>query len=137
VTLANEMQATRCTYTWHMSLLCTIHTHTVVHIQAVQSLYGPLQRISYVHPEFVLEVVLPVLGSQNPLVQVVAQAACTGIAATAHFAQVDSDNTYASNSTQQVYAIQSCTDELFLKTSMFSISVGEYTTVSFARCAHL
>jgi hypothetical protein len=72
-------------------------------LQAVQSLYGPLQRISYVNPESVLEVVLPVSGSQNRLVQVVAQAACSGIAATALFAQVDSDSVYASNSTQQVY----------------------------------
>jgi hypothetical protein len=97
------MHATLLTYTQHISVRCLISYLYHVYIQAVQSLYAPLQRISYVHSESVLEVVLPVLGSQNRLVQVVTQAACSGIAATALFAQVDSDNVYASNSTQQVY----------------------------------
>jgi hypothetical protein len=73
-----------------------------VYAQAVQSLYAPLQRISYVHPEAVLEVVLPVLGSQNRLVQVVVQAVCSGIAATAQFAELANDSVYASNSNLQV-----------------------------------
>jgi hypothetical protein len=98
------MRATLFTHTQHVSMRCVMYVMcSMCALQAVQSLYRPLQRISYVHPESVLEVVLPVLGSQNRLVQVVAQAACTGIAATAQFAQVDSDNVYASNSTQQVY----------------------------------
>jgi hypothetical protein len=106
VTLANEIQAVLCTDMQHMFHI--IHIPFMCTLQAVQSLYRPLQRISYVHPESVLEVVLPVLGLQNPLVQVVAQAACTGIA-TVLFAQVDSDNVYASNSTQQVFTITVCT----------------------------